>query len=99
MIVYEHVTGMMAYADATETMAYEQVTGMMVYADATGMMAYETALRSLARWENPLPTGVDPEVYNRWLDDLIRSKYTYIVASQVTFFLTAVVSFLTALYA
>ena len=47
----------------------------------TGMMAYEAALRLLARIENPNP-GVSSLRYNSAIDDLVRSKFCYVVASQ-----------------
>lgn len=46
-----------------------------------GMMSYETALRLLARIENPNP-GISPMRYNSAIEDLVRSKFSYIVASQ-----------------
>ena len=46
-----------------------------------GMMAYEKALRLLAKMENPNP-GVSPLRYNSAIDDLVRSKFSYVVASQ-----------------
>lgn len=45
------------------------------------MMAYEQALRLLARLENPNP-GVGSLRYSSQIDDLVRSKFTYVVASQ-----------------
>ncbi len=46
------------------------------------MMTYEDALRQLAELESPRDPLMDEDEYSRWLDDLIRSKYTYVVASQ-----------------
>ena len=46
-----------------------------------GMMAYEKALRLLAKIENPNP-GVSALRYNSSIDDLVRSKFSYVVASQ-----------------
>ena len=47
------------------------------------MMAYEDALRLLAAAETPKPRDMSDADYELWLDDLIASKYTYVVASQV----------------
>ena len=47
------------------------------------MMAYEDGLRLLASLETPKSPDMEEEDYRAWLDDLIASKYTYIVASQV----------------
>lgn len=47
------------------------------------MMAYEDGLRLLASLETPRSPDMDAEDYRGWVDDLIASKYTYIVASQV----------------
>ena len=47
------------------------------------MMAYEDGLRLLASLETPKSPDMAEEDYRGWLDDLIASKYTYIVASQV----------------
>lgn len=44
-------------------------------------MAYEAGLRLLARIENPNP-GVSSLRYNSAIDDLVRSKFSYVVASQ-----------------
>ena len=46
-----------------------------------GMMAYEKALRLLAKIENPNP-GVSALRYNSAIDDLVKSKFSYVVASQ-----------------
>ena len=46
-------------------------------------MSYEDGLRLLAGVESPRPRGMPEGDYQLWLDDLIASKYTYIVASQV----------------
>jgi hypothetical protein len=46
-----------------------------------GMMAYEKALRLLAKIENPNP-GVSVLRYNSQIDDLVKSKFSYVVASQ-----------------
>lgn len=51
--------------------------------DSTGIMSYEDAVRMLAILENPKPQDMSPDVYNVMLDDLVASKFTYIVASQV----------------
>ena len=47
------------------------------------MMAYEDGLRLLASLETPKSPDMKEEDYRGWVDDLIASKYTYIVASQV----------------
>ena len=49
---------------------------------AAGMMAYEDALRLLATAETPKPRDMTDLDYELWLDDLVASKYTYVVASQ-----------------
>ncbi len=46
------------------------------------MMAYEDALRLLATAETPKPRDMTDLDYELWLDDLVASKYTYVVASQ-----------------
>ena len=46
-----------------------------------GMMAYEKALRLLAKMENPNP-GISPLRYIAGIDELVRSKFSYVVASQ-----------------
>ena len=46
------------------------------------MMAYEDALRLLATAETPKPRDMSDLDYELWLDDLVASKYTYVVASQ-----------------
>ena len=45
-------------------------------------MAYEDALRLLATAETPKPRDMSDLDYELWLDDLVASKYTYVVASQ-----------------
>ena len=52
------------------------------------MMAYEDGLRLLAAVESPKPADMDEADYKLWLDDLVESKYTYVVASQVWDFIT-----------
>lgn len=47
------------------------------------MMAYEGALRLLVRLENPKPADVADAAYDALVEDLVRSKFTYVVASQV----------------
>ena len=47
------------------------------------MMAYEAGLRLLAKLETPKPPDMAEEDYCNSLEDLIASKYTYVVASQV----------------
>lgn len=47
------------------------------------MCNYENAIRILAQTESPCPPDLAPEEYKAWLDDLVVSKFTYIVASQV----------------
>ena len=47
------------------------------------MMAYETALLLLAQLETPKPQDMSADDYTLWLDDLIASKFTYVIASQV----------------
>lgn len=47
------------------------------------MMAYEKAIRLLAHLECPQPAGMSDVKYLSLVDDVCRSKYTYIVASQV----------------
>lgn len=55
--------------------------GQLLARTVRGMMAYEQALRLLARIENPNP-GVSSLRYNSAIDDLVRSKFLYVVASQ-----------------
>jgi hypothetical protein len=47
-----------------------------------GMMAYEKALRLMAAMERPNP-GISETRYYSLIEDLVRSKFTYVVASQV----------------
>ncbi len=47
------------------------------------MMAYADGLKLLAEVENPRPADMAEADYQLWLADLIESKYTYVVASQV----------------
>ena len=47
------------------------------------MMAYENALRLLAHLENPKPANMADVKYEALVEDLVRSKFTYVVASQV----------------
>ena len=48
-----------------------------------GMMSYADGLKLLAEVENPRPADMPEGDYQLWLADLIESKYTYVVASQV----------------
>ena len=48
-----------------------------------GMMSYEDGLRLLAGVESPRPPDMPERDYQLWVNDLVASKYTYIVASQV----------------
>ena len=47
------------------------------------MMAYEKAIRLLAHLECPQPPGMSDVKYLSLVDDVCRSKFTYVVASQV----------------
>jgi hypothetical protein len=47
------------------------------------MMSYADGLKLLAEVENPRPADMPEGDYQLWLADLIESKYTYVVASQV----------------
>ncbi len=47
------------------------------------MMAYENALRLLAHLETPRPPDMLSAEYEAGVEDLVRSKFTYVVASQV----------------
>lgn len=46
-------------------------------------MAYEKAIRLLAHLECPQPPGMSDVKYLSLVDDVCRSKFTYVVASQV----------------
>ena len=48
-------------------------------------MAYEKAIRLLAHLECPQPPGMSDVKYLSLVDDVCRSKFTYVVASQVGF--------------
>lgn len=45
-------------------------------------MAYEKAIRLLAHLECPQPPGMSDVKYLSLVDDVCRSKFTYVVASQ-----------------
>lgn len=47
------------------------------------MMAQESAIRLLAHLENPKPADMSNVKYEALVEDLVRSKFTYVVASQV----------------
>lgn len=67
---------------ALEVQQWASLRGQHLARTVRGMMAYESALMLLARWETPKPDDISQEDYDRWLEDLIASKYTYVVASQ-----------------
>jgi hypothetical protein len=54
-----------------------------VWIHVAGMMSYADGLKLLAEVENPRPADMPEGDYQLWLADLIESKYTYVVASQV----------------
>jgi hypothetical protein len=41
------------------------------------------ALRVLARLENPCPPGLPRSQYDAWVDDIVATKFQYVVSSQV----------------
>ena len=68
-------------AHRMELLQWASYRGQHLSRTVRGMMAYEKALRLLAKIENPNP-GVSALRYNSSIDDLVRSKFSYIVASQ-----------------
>ncbi|KAK9815749.1 hypothetical protein WJX72_008855 [[Myrmecia] bisecta] len=66
-----------------EVLLWASYRGQLLARTVRGMMMYEQALRRLARIENPKPDGLSEEEYAAQVDDLVESKFTYIVASQV----------------
>ncbi len=64
-----------------ELIQWASYRGQHLSRTVRGMMAYEKALRLLAKMEHPNP-GVSPLRYNGAIDDLVRSKFQYVVASQ-----------------
>lgn len=65
-----------------ELLQWASYRGQHLSRTVRGMMAYEKALRLLAKVENPNP-GVSGLRYNSSIDDLVRSKFSYVVSSQI----------------
>lgn len=68
-------------ASRNQLLQWASFRGQHLSRTVKGMMAYEKALRLLAKIENPNP-GVSQLRYNSQIDDLVKSKFSYIVASQ-----------------
>ena len=68
-------------SERMQVLHWASYRGQLLARTVRGMMAYEAGLRLLARIENPNP-GVSSLRYNSAIDDLVRSKFCYVVASQ-----------------
>ena len=66
-----------------ELLLWASYRGQLLSRTVRGMMAYERAIRLLAHLECPQPPGMSDVKYLSLVDDVCRSKFTYVVASQV----------------
>ncbi|KAL4451723.1 hypothetical protein ABPG75_007385 [Micractinium tetrahymenae] len=66
-----------------ELLLWASYRGQLLARTVRGMMAYEKAIRLLAHLECPQPPGMSDVKYLSLVDDVCRSKFTYVVASQV----------------
>jgi hypothetical protein len=66
-----------------ELLLWASYRGQLLARTVRGMMAYEKAIRLLAHLECPQPPAMSDVKYHSLVDDVCRSKFTYVVASQV----------------
>jgi len=66
-----------------ELLLWASYRGQLLSRTVRGMMAYERGVRLLAQLEHPQPLGLGDAEYLAQVDDLCRSKFSYVVASQV----------------
>ncbi|KAJ9527498.1 hypothetical protein QJQ45_025772 [Haematococcus lacustris] len=68
---------------ALELQLWASFRGQLLARTVRGMMSYDKALRVLARLEQPCPPNMARSQYDAWIDDLVSSKFSYVVSSQV----------------
>eukprot|EP00198_Chlamydomonas_reinhardtii_P003824 XP_001693160.1 glycosyl transferase [Chlamydomonas reinhardtii] len=65
-----------------ELQLWASFRGQLLARTVRGMMCYERALKVLCRMEYPTPVGITDADYERWVDNMVASKFEYVVAVQ-----------------
>ncbi|KAG2442264.1 hypothetical protein HXX76_002351 [Chlamydomonas incerta] len=65
-----------------ELQLWASFRGQLLARTVRGMMCYERALKVLCRMEYPAPVGITDADYERWVDNMVASKFEYVVAVQ-----------------